>query len=68
MNSGVESGKANIVPSPTFEISEKTSRERKKSPTQTSLTREINTNIPLRSKYRRIQETLLLLLLKSFIV
>jgi hypothetical protein len=59
MKSGVEGGKANIVPSPTFEVSEKNSLERKKSPPQTSLTSEINTNIPLPSKYRRIQETLL---------
>ena len=54
MKSGFGSGKATIVPSHTFAVSEKTSFERKKSPTQ-----QINTNIPLRSKYRRIQETLL---------
>ena len=54
MKSGFGSGKATIVPSPTFAVSEKTSFERKKSPTQNSFTPEINTNIPLRSKYRRI--------------
>ena len=59
MKSGVESGKATIVPPSTFKVSEKTSLERKKSPTQTTFTSEINTSIPLRSKHRRIQEMLL---------
>lgn len=59
MKSGVESGKATIVPPSTFKVSEKTSLERKKSPTQTPFTSEINTSIPLRSKHRRIQEMLL---------
>ena len=59
MKSGVESGKATVVPPSTFKVSEKTSLERKKSPTQTTFTSEINTSILLRSKHRRIQEMLL---------
>ena len=59
MKSGVQSGKATIVPPSTFKVSEKTSLERKKSPTQTTFTSEINTSIALRSKHRRMQEMLL---------
>ena len=56
MKSGVQSGKATIVPPSTFKVSEKTSLERKKSPTQTTFTSEMNTSIALRSKHRRMQE------------